>query len=268
MTQTGLIGEAGFGFPNAMLFLHGKARDRLVSSKRVYRAALRGRGSLRSYPDTAFSSSPFCMSAHFALDNRVTLPPFMPVARNADGVFGWLFWRCASDAVTAFLPLVIRHARPRAAAGRIATPVGGSTCSSLLLQLMGSIPASGNQGTAARLSDVGAGLESLGTVRASQFKDLVAGQHSSYVAAQAVRLQELLRSGWGLPRFWQDDIVEYLYALSEPSARDESAVCADLRYRAGDDHLSRFQHVVGQFGRLLQCWPEIWRAAAEEGARC
>lgn len=268
MTQTGVIGDSGFGFPGAMLFLHGDARERLVASRRVYRAALVGSGTLRSYPRTVFCSSPFCMSTHFALDNRVIMPPFMPVGRNADGVFGWLFWRCSSDGLTAFLPLVIRHARPRDAAGRRIALVGASTCSSLLLQLMGSISSRGIVGTEAHLINVGVGLESLGRLRAAAFREFVRGQHACFVAAQAQRLQELLRSGSGLPRFWQDDIIAHLCALSEPPTRDDGAVCADLLYKAGDDHLTRLQQVVTQFGRLLQWWPQIWCAAADGRDQC
>ena len=94
------------------------------------------------------------------------------------------------------------------------------------------------------------------------------GQHAGFVAVQTQRLQKLPRTGSGLPQFWQDDVIAYLCALSVPPALEAGAVCADLRYRAGDEHLTLFQHVVRQFGRLLQWWPQIWRAPAAERDGC
>ena len=51
------------------------------------------------------------MTTFFGLDNRVLLPPFFPVQRNSDGIFGLMLQKSTWHG-TAFLPSVLLHAPP------------------------------------------------------------------------------------------------------------------------------------------------------------
>ena len=49
------------------------------------------------------------MAMHCGLDNRLALPPFLPVLRNGDGLFGQMLKSCRPSGLTAYLPLAIAH---------------------------------------------------------------------------------------------------------------------------------------------------------------
>jgi hypothetical protein len=49
------------------------------------------------------------MTGFFGFDNRVLLPPFFPVQRNADGIFGLILQKCMKGSYIAFLPSVLLH---------------------------------------------------------------------------------------------------------------------------------------------------------------
>ena len=56
------------------------------------------------------------MTTFFGFDNRLLLPPFFPVQRNADGIFGLVLQKCVDGSRVAFLPSVLLHA-PAGSAG-------------------------------------------------------------------------------------------------------------------------------------------------------
>jgi len=110
ITLHGLAGDSGMASPRYYLGLAGASRERLVASLSAYRAAFRSREILRAVRRPTCTASPFCMTTFFGFDNRVLLPPFFPVQRNADGIFGLVLHKCIAGSRVAFLPSVLLHA--------------------------------------------------------------------------------------------------------------------------------------------------------------
>jgi len=111
-TQLGIAGDAATGSLAHYLMLPVTARKRLLSSEAHYRHAIASRQVLRGVSTTLISDSPFCMSFALGLDHRELLPPFAPLGRNEDGIFGLLLKRAFRDGYTAFLPWTVAHRPP------------------------------------------------------------------------------------------------------------------------------------------------------------
>src|SRR5262249_22475134 len=84
-------------------------RARLVASAEAYRSAFRSREVLRAVRRPTYADSPFCMTTCFGFDNRAMLPPFFPVQRDSDGIFGLMLQRCGDGGRTGFLPAGVVH---------------------------------------------------------------------------------------------------------------------------------------------------------------
>ena len=50
------------------------------------------------------------MTTFLGIDNRHLLPPFFPVQRNSDGIFGHMLRKCVDGSHVAFLPWILLHA--------------------------------------------------------------------------------------------------------------------------------------------------------------
>jgi hypothetical protein len=95
--------------PRYYLSLAGASRERLIASPNAYRSAFRSREVLRTVRRPTVSAGPFCMTTFLGFDNRLLLPPFFPVQRNADGVFGLVLQKCVNGSHVGFLPSVLLH---------------------------------------------------------------------------------------------------------------------------------------------------------------
>ena len=104
ITLHGLVGDPGMNSPRYYLGMSGPSRERLVASPDAYRSAFRSREVLRTVRRPTVSAGPFCMTTFFGFDNRLALPPFFPVQRNADGIFGLVLQKCVEGSHVAFLP--------------------------------------------------------------------------------------------------------------------------------------------------------------------
>ena len=81
----------------------------MVASLDAYQSAFRCREVVRAVRRPTVADSPFCMTPCFGFDNRFILPPFFPVQRNSDGIFGLMLHRCGTGSRTGFLPYVVVH---------------------------------------------------------------------------------------------------------------------------------------------------------------
>ena len=126
VTQNGLRGDSGFGACWPFLLLKGSLRASLHQTERNYRLATSSRIISQTVVAPTISDGAFCMGYALGLDNRTLLPPFFPVRRNEDGVFGAALRTCFTGALFAHVPIQLLHARPVVGlwtgAGRPATP--------------------------------------------------------------------------------------------------------------------------------------------------
>ena len=115
VTAAGVAGHSGMS-PSSLYFLllAGESCARLLCSEEVYRAALSRHQSVPRRQSADGGQGPVCMALNLGLDHRQLLPPFMPVQRNQDGVFGTLVTTCCAGTYFGFLPWLIVHDPPGA----------------------------------------------------------------------------------------------------------------------------------------------------------
>ena len=109
VAQIGLKGDAATDSPVGWLTATGATRERLVGSEAAYRAAVASRQLLAVAPCETVSASRQLMAYCIALDNRDPLPPFAPLGRDQDGVFGAWLRLAESESFTAHLPFAVSH---------------------------------------------------------------------------------------------------------------------------------------------------------------
>jgi len=266
MTLHGLVGDLGMASPRYYLTLTGASRDRLVASPQAYRSAFESREILRSARGTTITPGPFCMTAFLGFDNRLLLPPFFPVQRNSDGIFGLMLQKCVDGSHVAFLPWILLHApeppRPFAPdelwAGAATLQMADIVIGGVLTHEM----RTGHVTTETRLAELGKHLQWLGSLNLPEFEARVRTLQQFRSFAFVTVLQGQLQTYGASPGFWADDVRRMIQLMSKASTAEDHFVPRDLRHGRDVDQARRLgQELVGKFGQLLEAWPTIVAAA-------
>ena len=197
------------------------------------------------------------------LDNQDLLPPFMPVMRNQDLVFGSLIIKCVPGALFGFIPRGILHLPSRqrklalgAAALRAGRLMSGESLGFLIgfAQIRGRSRQDLFQSLAVRLkeltSEEAAGLE--GLIRSAVEPILV-----SWIE----QLDKIMESSGSSP-FWLKDVLELKAAILSVLKERDYSVPWDLEQVFGPAEGQRhFRKLIGQFAALLHNWAEIVESA-------
>jgi len=266
ITLNGLVGDSGMASPRYYLSLAGASREHLVASPSVYRSAFRSREVLRTVRRPTFSAGPFCMTTFLGFDNRMLLPPFFPVQRNSDGIFGLLLQKCVEGSRVAFLPSALLHrpVAPRAfAPDEIWTDTGGVRMADVVIACVlahdgGRAPLT----DATRLVQLGQYLRGLGALTLSDFEAQVRRMQQYRTMAFITVLESQLQMYGASPRFWADDVRRMIELLSHATSAEDYLVPRDLRREHDVEDVRRLsQDLVAKFGELLEAWPTIVAAA-------
>ena len=256
MTLNGLAGDSGMASPRYYFTLAGASRDRLVASPEAYRSAMRSREIVRCVRRLTITPGPFCMTTFLGLDNRLPLPPFFPVQRNSDGIFGLMLQKCLGGSQVAFLPWVMLHA-PEPARTFAPDEMWMDAATIRMADIvMDCIQSGGNA------VDLGLHLRDLGSLGLADFEANIRGAQQVRNFAFITILQTHLHANGASPGFWAEDLQRMMDLTSQASAAEDYMVPRDLR--AGRDvnatrQLS--QELIAKFGELLEAWPAMVDAA-------
>ena len=261
VTSVGVTGDSGMAPPLYFLSLEGAARERLLENYEVYRATR----SVQRSPDAAtISNTRFLMTPHAAFDVRGVLPPFPPVARNADGVFGGALRTCMPESCTAFLPWSVEHRPPEARKANfdeILTFIGRPRANDVLRDIVnGFDPTPGVTDPASRLSALGDYLIALGKMPPADFDGFVRHQITATVGRRIDRLMQMVNYHGGQPKQWADDCTqaanEGLRTLTE-----DTLIVPDMPGNSPEQRSRRFQRAIHRYGRVIEAWPALLEAS-------
>jgi hypothetical protein len=257
-TALGIYGDAAMGFPYAHLFLPADARKRLAVAEDEYRALVTSRQTVRLPLRRTITTGVFCMATNLGLDNRRSLPPFLPVMTNEDGVFGLLLNRSCPEAYGGFLPWAIAHGSAKTSASRQSRAAAVPSDGELVAHIVASLtPGVGS--FESRMGMLGAQLRELGRLAAPEFEDILGTQERTFMAQQ-LRVLDAGRSAWSdAPAHWIEDVRRY----SEALRRGIDARVWRKPHGLPGRGLDSLQMVLFQFGSLLSAWPAIVGAARE-----
>jgi hypothetical protein len=268
VTTAGVAGDSGMGATLYFLMARGATRDRVHRSEADYRAVLGGGPILRAVTRPTVTSGSVCMGLNLGLDLRTPLPPFPPVLRNEDGVFGALVQTCCPSAFMGHLPAAVWHLPP---AIRTYPPdaldrwADGLRSEHLLLFLVrASAPTAASADERRNLRLVGEGLTGLGELPAGEFRAVLRAAAWELIAGMAGQLAGLLKECGEEPGWWAQDVRRLVRRYRDQATGEHFEVPTDLRGSASpDDALDRFRRLVGRFGRLLIHWHDLVEAAAD-----
>ena len=256
-TMTGVVGSSGMGAA-PWSFMSGPVQRQLLASEESYKS-LRGSDNIvRSTRYPTICDGQGFMTTIAGFDNRDLLPPFFPVLRNQDGVFGCLLRTCWPKRVIGHLPWVVLHDplaiyRSGPAIGREPIP----RLSDLVMDVTRrcSFDPCGEYWDS-RLSRISDELIYLGKVKFPAFRSWIQAEGRRFAAHQLLWLRRLLRTGTSSVKTWQEEMQHAISKADEILACTEPAI-ADLAYLGTDTALARAQTLFFEFGRLLCDWPKI-----------
>jgi hypothetical protein len=253
----GMLGDAGGDSPlHAVLATRGEGHRQLVATEASWRTALQSRIHLRAARQPTLATGGLFMTTAVALDARDILPPFFPIFRCEDNIYGSMLRRCRPRDWVAHLPVALVHepVEPRCYAG-IAESVSeiGTPMAVFVQALTDAAPIADVEGNDA--------LRSLG-----EFLQEVAGEPGLPRRLRAIeigilrgRLEDVQRCRQTYadsPQWWHRDLATYAAALE--SRVDE---CDGLAAEVATH--DQMRTLLGRYGSLLSAWPDVWRAARE-----
>ena len=268
LTSSALLGDSGAAFPSFYLWSPAIARQLAGADDARYARLIESRQILRAVPSVTVSDGTFVMATHLALANDLLLPPFLPVLRGQDLLFGRTLRLCAPGDLVAHLPAAVLHAplEPRRATiDRLwpadATAVKTAAILDACLAVAGAGLASAAPGEA-RLRLLGRHLQEQGALAPDDLASLLRERLLADAAPRLAACSAMLADA-AAPGPWLRDLERYLHHQMEHLARAQVLVPVDLLPAAAgtDQAPARLQALLRDWGRLMESWPALYQAA-------
>ncbi len=264
-TTAGVYGDGIVGDPHELLWLEGEARERILASEPSFRSAGLTREVLRCPRGPAIGDSNRVFGASLGLDARSLLPPFLPMGRGQDLLFGQTLRVCMPDALVGRPAVAVLHdpvEQRTLPADRTLTPEVEASSLISVLERVARFPPWARSGEE-RLRSLGAGLEALGRLPAGEFVEAVLPGILRWRSSQLAAAESVLRRHRREPAYWAREVERHIesmqkYMVERPVLPTDAAAGLNPT-----EALAAFQLQLRLYGELLQAWPEIWRAAQE-----
>ena len=264
VTSTGMLGDAGSAMPPAIRLLDAESRQRLVASEAGYRTLARSRQLQRGVIRHTISSNPYLMMTGTAIDNRAILPPFFPVLRGEDTIFGFMLGACVEGASIGHLPFSLLHTPTelrQVAPDAIDEFARHPSSFELVIACVQSFSPLAGTSPTERTHALGRQLGAIASLAPADFVEFLRLWVWRVKALAMERLTNDLEMSSEASASWRQDVQRYLEGLRRSFATDDYLVPPDLKTRAAGDAFPIMQRLIARFGELLQCWPAMLDAA-------
>jgi hypothetical protein len=251
----GVTGDLGTDSPTDRLRLTGRARPQLVGDPGQYEQLKQTRLGVRMARQLSVGRPVVCQTYAFALDTQRFFPPFLPVGRGEDGLFGLVLQIADRAAFFAYAPIAICHApgnRQHAYSEGVWRD-DSIPLSLLVSDLLTRINVENLQTPATRQEALGCQLEALGALPPQSFWELVGHCALRRRTHEIQQLNACLQT-YGTPKCWVADVQSRIEFL-------ETLVFANQRVRVGVTPEADVQRLVRWYGTLLRIWPAILASA-------
>lgn|GEM_PF-2578896 len=266
LTLSGLAGDCGWGTPSQYLFISKESLEGLAISNEVYLESITSRDLVQLTTTLTLSQrTDYLMATAFAADNRTMLPPFIPVGRGEDSVFGRVVQNTQHDVWFGHLPHAIFHGpvgRRRFARGEIIRSAATTDLSSLMCAMVEQatvkqFPTRGRD-VPGSLRELGRSLSAFGAMSIRAFQECIRECRTRLSQHRLAFLEARLGSAGGLAPSYVADLTTYIGRLREGDKREEAGIPMEILYgREIDDALYWTRKVIAMYGELLSVWPDI-----------
>jgi hypothetical protein len=224
----------------------------------------------RATRGTVITHDAACVTYCIGLDNTEPLPPFMPVGRNEDGVFGSTVARLDRCALFSHLPVGVIHDSPRPSDASDArmlwfrqTRLSDYVLAALQLVGTPSAPAD----AAGRMSRLGERLIDFASLKPDEVWEAI----SNGVVEQRVVALGRADAMWSrratYPSYIKDELLACRRWLFDCVSDRTFFIPAECRAFTDNDEpsVSYVQEYIRSFGAILAAWPALHTMACREG---
>ena len=266
-TFTGTLGDSGAQANWHVLFSQGSSYGRLTQTEAAYRMGISTRQVLKASTRPSISDGKYCMAGSIGLDNRMLLPPFMPVQRNEDGVFGHVLRACFQHAYSGHLPFAVVHDPPGQRNG--GEQALFMRTNDIVIKMLETCESQWTQvDAAANLQKMGRFLIDVSTFSSADFTEMIRTLVTQSVGARIQYAERRLAEHGGQPAYWARDVQHHIMASQQAVMQKAFFAPCDLP-GPFEARQALLQELTGQYGRLLVHWPAMVEAAKalREGGR-
>ncbi len=265
VTFSGLAGDSGTYCPGRLLFSSGSCRERLWSDPAQFAIAMTRREMSRIAATNVVTHVCHCSAGCMGLSNLTVAPPFPPVGRNEDGVFGVLLAATDPAALFAHVPVGIVHDSDRPP-GYSGGPLGSaeeSRLAELLIALLLRPPPLAAASPGDRMREVGERLTAVDRLGAAACAALVV-EVTRETRAREIEFADAGAGAVECPAYWRSALSGYRARLRQAMRQPEFFLPIEFRDAPSlETGYRSLGAVLRRFGRLVESWPERWEAARE-----
>jgi hypothetical protein len=266
--MTGLAGDCGIYCPyDWLLFADDLTRTYLARNHETFLLAQRSRETHRIAARQVVLRDPWCMAFCMGVANTDLLPPFLPVGRAEDTVFGTMLTHVDSRALFGHLACGVIHDSERPAK-RVEGPIVSATQTRLadvILALLQFGPASfPSSSTTSRLRALAQVFSEVGKLDVDDFRDFLTEIVVASRSQQLVHLELTILKG--VPDYWRDAAQTYRDQLLSSIAKTE--FFCPIEFSHSESLEAGFRATQGflrEFGELMHVWPKLWEQARKMG---
>jgi hypothetical protein len=261
VTSSGIAGDTGGYCPYYdALFACGTTRGQLMSDPAELAVALGSREVHRVADVLTLRHDPRCMAYCMGMANDAPLPPFIPIGRNEDGVFGAMLSYVRPDSVFADLPHAVLHESEREPAycpGQIPSATATRLCD-VLFGAMHHYGGGTEGDFESRVRILATGLRELSRLDEDGFT----GWFGRAVSHNRVRaLAALTARSLGGSSQWHQAIRTYTDQLWSSFGQAEFLVPLEFRGRPRAEGVRALRGFLGDYSDLLESWSDAWKHA-------
>jgi len=192
----------------------------------------------------------------FGIDNRELLPPFFPVGRNEDGIFGRMLERCSPGALGVNLPWGILHEPPGLRRYQQNAAVS-NRISDIILACVASWPESPAARTPrGALRSLGRYFGEIAELSLEDLRELIRDWLWRRASRMLEHQEALLEQFSNEPSYWAANVRRQNEAIRAGMTEVSYLIPCDLRCDA-ETSLEKVRYLIMQFGKLLCAWPDI-----------
>jgi hypothetical protein len=258
LTQPGILGDCGQSSPNPFLFAAEDLSHKLYGDPETYVSLRLSRWVLRGVSDYTVTVGPWLMATSLGVDNTSVLPPFPPVYRNEDGVWGELVKLCVPGSVRLHLPMAGYHLPDTRKfesgdMGRFRIRVS-DVVSAFLDQFRPAVDRSGPQ----LLRDLGRYFQELGALDFEEFHRFASDALMVRIHKYLNQVQALTYRGSSCkPDWWLSDVRNLLAGVEDSVCGWEHLVPEEFSAAGPGGPENGMREYFRLFGRFLGLWPDL-----------
>jgi hypothetical protein len=266
MTFCGIAGDAGVSYPDRFLFSTGQWAAVLKRSPEALERALKYREICKIANRYLLMHEVSCMAACMGLSNRWLVPPFLPVGRNEDGLFGAMLSAIDPTAVSCHVPYAVLHnsSRPPRYEGSRFPSATETRTADLMIALVHLWLRSANAvHPRRRLVRLGQWLRDLANLEIGAFVDVITVAVLTTRERELGRIAAMVEPGGEWPTYWQQALRAYRRELVKNLRRPDFPQPIEFRATTHVKGWRDFRTFVRSSGDLLVAWPRVWQTAAQ-----